>query len=62
MSRVMTFGKNSTQTANVSQASASDARQDAIRARARREIPALRKQAEQGIETLKQLAKRAEQG
>jgi hypothetical protein len=56
----MTFGKNSTQTAKISQASALSARQQAIREQARRELPALRKQAERGIQTLQALAKRAE--
>jgi hypothetical protein len=56
----MTFGKNSTQTTKCSQPSPLSARQQAIRLQARREIPALRKQAEQGIQTLQRLAKRAE--
>lgn len=49
--------KNSTSTRVLASGTRSDTvRQEAVRKQARAEIPALRKQAEQGIATLKRLA------
>jgi hypothetical protein len=55
----MTFPKTSSPTIKVA-SSASEAHRAQIREQARREIPALRRQAEQGIATLQRLAERAD--
>jgi hypothetical protein len=51
--------KASTSTKPISQATPAEARKRELREQARREIPALRRQAEQGIATLHRLAQRA---
>ena len=57
----MTFAKRSSSTQPVKTGKTpAETRQQQVREQARREIPALRKQAEQGIQTLKRLSERAE--
>lgn len=51
--------KSSTTGRFVTSNAAKSARRDAVREQARREIPALRKQADEGISTLQRLAERA---
>jgi hypothetical protein len=53
------FAKNSSSTVPVEQITPEGLRRREIREQARRELPALRKQAQEGIATLKRLAERA---
>jgi hypothetical protein len=56
---VLRFAKNSSSTVPVERITPEGMRRRKIREQARRELPALRKQAEEGIATLKRLAERA---
>ena len=56
---ILRFAKSSSSTVPVSRITPEGLRRQESLERARRELPALRKQAEEGIATLKRLAERA---
>jgi hypothetical protein len=56
---ILRFSKTSSSTGSVALVSPESQRREEVRERARRELPALRKQSQEGIATLKRLAERA---
>lgn len=56
---ILQFAKSSSSTVPVEQITPEGMRRREIREQARRELPALRKQSQEGIATLKRLAERA---